>query len=135
VPEIKKIIEELQFLSDKLSTQVRMVAFGLLAITWTILVGESAFLRKLSEGLGKSLLLIAVLSIFILLVHFLQYVIGYIYVNKTRKTAEAKGLTEIDFDPDSLLFRSRSILFWIKQFVLVVTLVFFLAVLACYIYS
>ena len=135
MPEIKKIIEELQFLSDKLSTQVRMVAFGLLAITWTILVGESAFLRKLSEGLGKSLLLIAVLSIFILLVDFLQYVIGYIYVNKTRKTAEAKGLTEIDFDPDSLLFRSRSILFWIKQFVLVVTLVFFLAVLACYIYS
>ena len=111
MPEIKEIIEELRFISDRLSTQVRMVALGLLAITWTILVGESAFLRKLSEGLGKSLLLISVLSVFVLLIDFLQYVIGYIYVNKTLKAAEAKGLTETDFDPDSWLFKSRSILF------------------------
>ncbi len=135
MPEIKEIIEELRFISDRLSTQVRMVALGLLAITWTILVGESSFLRKLSEGLGRSLLLVAVLSIFVLLVDFLQYVIGYIYVDKTRKAAEAKGLMEIDYDPGSLLLRSRFILFWTKQFALVVTLVFFLAVLACYIYS
>jgi len=135
VPEIKEIIEELRFISDRLSTQVRMVALGLLAITWTILVGESAFLRKLSEGLGKSLLLISVLSVFVLLVDFLQYVIGYIYVNKTLKAAEAQGLTETNFDPDSWLFKSRSILFWTKQFVLIATLVFFLAVLTCYIYS
>ena len=135
MPEIKEIIEELRFISDRLSTQVRMVALGLLAITWTILVGESAFLRKLSEGLGKSLLLISVLSVFVLLVDFLQYVIGYIYVNKTLKAAEAQGLTETNFDPDSWLFKSRSILFWTKQFVLIATLVFFLAVLTCYIYS
>ena len=135
MPEIKEIIEELRFISDRLSTQVRMVALGLLAITWTILVGESAFLRKLSEGLGKSLLLISVLSVFVLLVDFLQYVISYIYVNKTLKAAEAKGLTKTDFDPDSWLFKSRSILFWTKQFVLIATLVFFLVVLGCYIYS
>jgi hypothetical protein len=135
VPKKKEIIEELQFLSDKLSAQARTVAFGLLAITWTILVGESAFLRKLSEGLGKRLLLVAVLSIFVLFVDFLQYVVGYIYVNKTLKAAEAEDLTEADYDPDSWLRRLRTVLFWTKQFVLVVTLVVFLAVLACYINS
>lgn len=135
MPEIKEIIEELRFISDRLSTQVRMVALGLLAITWTILVGESAFLRKLSEEVGRRLLLIAVLSIFVLLVDFLQYVIGYTYVNRTLRRAEAQGLKEIDFDPDSLLFKSRSILFWTKQFVLIVTLVCFLAILICYLYS
>jgi len=135
VPDLKEIAKELEFISDKLSTQVRTVALGLLAITWAILVGDSTFLRKLSEGLGKSLLLIAVLSIFVLLVDFIQYVIGYIYVHKTLKAAERQDLTEIDYDPESSLYRFRSILFWTKQFVLIVTLVFFLGVLACYVYS
>ena len=135
MPDLKEIAKELEFISDKLSTQVRTVALGLLAITWAILVGDSTFLRKLSEGLGKSLLLIAVLSIFVLLVDFIQYVIGYIYVHKTLKAAERQDLTEIDYDPESSLYRFRSILFWTKQFVLIVTLVFFLGVLACYVYS
>ena len=135
MPELKEITEELEFISDKLSTQVRTVAIGLLAITWAILVGDSSFLRKLSEGLGKRLLLIAVLSVFVLLVDFIQYVIGYVYVYKALKAAEAENLTEIDYDPDSSLYQFRSILFWTKQFVLIVTLVLFLVVLACYIYS
>ena len=135
MPDLKEIAKELEFISDKLSTQVRTVALGLLAITWAILVGDSTFLRKLSEGLGKRLLLIAVLSILVLLVDFIQYVIGYMYVHKTLKAAERQDLTEIDYDPESPLYRFRSILFWTKQFVLIVTLVFFLGVLACYVYS
>jgi len=135
VPELKEITKELEFISDKLSTQVRTVAIGLLAITWAILVGDSSFLRKLSEGLGKRLLLIGVLSIFVLLVDFVQYMVGYIYVDKTLKAAEAKDLTETDYDPHSPLYQFRSILFWTKQFVLILTLVLFLGALACYIYS
>lgn len=135
MPTINEIIEELDFISDKISTQVRTIALGLLAITWTILVGESAFLRKLSEGLGKSILLIAALSIFVLLVDFVQYVVGYIYVDKTRKVAESRDLEEIDYDPGNLLWKARTILFWTKQVALVVNLVFFLVVFGFYIFS
>ena len=135
MPKLEQVVEELNFISDRLSTQARTVAIGLLAVVWTILVGESAFLRKLSEGLGKSLLLVSVLSIVVLLVDFLQYVFGYIGVHKTLKAAEAKGLKESEFDLKSLPLRLRTILFWTKQIVLICTLVLFLDVLARYIYS
>jgi hypothetical protein len=135
VPELKEIYQELQVISDCLSTQVRTVALGLLAITWTIFVGESALFKKLSETLGKWLLLVAVLSICALLVDFLQYVLGYIYVDQTRKTAESKELDEIDYDPNSLLWRSRTAFFWTKQFLLVAAIIVFLIVLASYIKS
>jgi hypothetical protein len=135
VPEIKEVIEELRFISDRLSTQARMVALGVLAISWTILIGESAFLRKLSEELGKKLLLISALSIFVLLVDFLQYVVGYIFVNRTLKKAEAESLAETDFDRTSFMFKLRSLFFWAKQVVLIATLVIFLVVLIRYVFS
>jgi len=142
VPNIKDIIEELQFISDRISTQVRTIALGLLAIAWAILVGDSTFLRKLSEGLGKNLLLIACLSIFVLLLDFLQYVVAYIYVDQVRNAAEELKKedskngesNEIDY-PVSTLRKFRSAFFWAKQIVLVVTLVFFLLVLACYMFN
>lgn len=142
MPSINDVIEELQFLSDRISTQVRTIAIGLLAITWAILVGDSSFLRKLSEGLGKSLLLIALLCIFVLLLDFLQYVTSYIYVDKVRRSAEdgkTKAQTnedgsEIEY-PESVLRMLRECFFWVKQGFLVLTLVFFLVIVARYMYS
>ena len=135
MPEIKEIVEELRFISDKLSTQARTVAIGLLAIIWAILVGESAFLRKLSEGLGKSLLVAAALCILVLIVDSLQYVISYIFVKRTLAAAEEKGLEKTDYDPNSLLYKLRAGLFWIKQFLLIVTLLYFLALLSHSVHS
>jgi hypothetical protein len=133
LPELKEIYQELQFISDRLSAQVRTVALGLLAITWTIFVGESALFKKLSETLGKRLLLVALLSIFALLIDFLQYVLGYIYVDRTRKMAESTALHEIAYDPSSLLWRSRTAFFWTKQLLLVGAIVVFLVVFATYV--
>jgi hypothetical protein len=133
VAKTKDIVEELRFISDRLSTQVRMLALGLLAVSWTILVGESAFLRKLSVDLGNSLLLISALSVFVLLLDFLQYVIGYVNAKKELDAAEAKGSTDVTFDPGRFTYRLRTLLFWTKQIVLVATLVMFLSVLIRYI--
>lgn len=132
MPRISEIIEELRFISDRISTQIRTLALGLLAIAWSILVGDSTFLRHLSEELGKRLLLIAALSVFVLLLDFLQYVTAYIYVNNVRKKAEAAGLEEITYPTGSWLRGFRSFFFWSKQFVFVVTLVLFLVTLARY---
>jgi TRAP-type C4-dicarboxylate transport system permease small subunit len=134
VPEIKEIAAELQFISDRLSTQIRTVGLGLLAISWTVLVGDSEFLRKLSDRLGRSLLIVSTLCVFVLFIDFLQYVVGYIYAHRTLVKAEAKDLKVIEYERDNLLFKSRSFLFWSKQLVMVGTLVFFLYAFACYVY-
>ena len=133
MPEINEIVEELGFISDRLSTQVRMIAIGLLAVTWAIFVGESSFLRKLAEGLGKSLLIVSALSVLVLLVDFLQYVTGYVFVRRTLKAAEAQGLNKIEYDSESPLFKVRSIFFWTKQFILILTIALFLVVLVNYV--
>jgi hypothetical protein len=135
VPGINDVVSELQFISDRISTQVRTVGLGLLAITWAILVGESAFLRKLSEGLGRKLLFIGILCIAALLLDFLQYVIGYAYVDGVLKRAESQDLKEIDYDTHNILWISRSLAFWVKQVLVIAALVFFLQALARYLYS
>lgn len=134
MPRITEIIEELRFISDRISTQVRTLALGLLAISWAILVGDSTFLHRLSEGLGRSLLLIAALSVLVLLLDFLQYVTAYIYVDKVRREAEAGDLAEIDYPTTSSMRSLRSLFFWAKQSVLVATVVLFLIILARYMY-
>jgi len=134
VPEIKDVVSELQFISDRLSTQVRTVALGLLAISWTILVGDSAFLRSLAEGLGKSLLGVAILCVLALFLDFLQYVAGYAYVKRALAAAEKNESKEVDYDPDSFLIKLRSFLFWVKQLATIATLAIFLYSFVRYLY-
>lgn len=132
MPKIAEVVEELRFISDRISTQVRTLALGLLAISWAILVGDSSFLKQLSEQFGRNLLLIAAMSIFVLLLDFLQYVAAYAYVDGVRKKAESQGKAETDYPTGGLWRGLRSLFFWTKQAVLVVTLVWFLTVLTQY---
>jgi hypothetical protein len=134
MPSLNEIIAELQFLSDRLSVQARAVAFGLLGVTWAILIGESVFLRKLSEQLGQRLLTVGALCLGSLLLDSMQYVIAYWHVNRTRASAESQSLTQIEY-PRNGLRALRTILFWTKQVVILVAVVLFLIVIVRYISS
>jgi hypothetical protein len=133
VPEVSKVIEELDYLSDQISTQVRTIAIGLLAITWATLVADSGFLRKLSQESGRALLIVGTLSVFILVIDFLQYAVAYIHVEGALKRAEQNEEEEVTYDTGSLMRRLRFFFFWTKQFALVGTIAYFLFFFVVYI--
>jgi hypothetical protein len=133
VPAVSKVIEELDYLSNQISAQVRTIALGLLAITWATLVADSGFLRKLSQESGKALLIVGTLSVLILAIDFLQYAVAYIHVQGALKKAEQNEEEEVTYETDSFLRRLRFFLFWTKQLALIGTVAYFLFFFIVYI--
>ncbi len=132
MPNLQSIIDELQSLSDRVSTQVRTITIGLLAVSWTILVGESTALRSLSAELRPKLLIVISLCVGTLVIDFLQYVCGYILVDKTRKEVEAAGKQSGEYDYRSPFWIMRTGFFWLKQVATLVAAVWFITLLIPY---
>lgn len=124
--ELKKVIEEKQWLSDRISTQVRAVGLGLLAISWGLLIGEPEIAGAISAGLKANLLVVGTLSLLALLVDFLQYLFGYLNTHILIQQAEATRLTDVKWDKRSFLYKTRNVCFWLKQAVLLLASVWFL---------
>jgi hypothetical protein len=135
MPALENIIKELEFVSDRLSSQARTIAIGLLALSWTILVGESTTLRSLAANLRPRLLIVAVLAISALIFDFLQYLFGYIGVNQTRKKAENARASSMEYNYQALPWRFRTISFWIKLLLTLGAAVEFIDVLIPYVRS
>lgn len=73
----QEILEEIKFLSDRISVQVRTISLGLLAITWGLLIAESNVAIEIARQMGKSLMIIGGLAILTMFFDFLQYFFGY----------------------------------------------------------
>lgn len=135
MPTLDRIVTELEFLSDRLSTQVRTIAIGLLAVTWATLIGESTTLRSLAGQLRSKLLVVAALCVLALVFDFVQYLFGYVTVNRTRRQIEDAQQREGKYDYESLSWCLRNLFFWAKQAIILAAAVLFLVVLVPYIYS
>jgi hypothetical protein len=73
-PQKIRVLEDLNFATDRLSTEVRQISLGLLGLIWALLVGEA----KLSIAVDtKPLLVVAALSILAMVIDFIQYIAGY----------------------------------------------------------
>ncbi|ENP0856516.1 hypothetical protein QX213_21975 [Vibrio vulnificus] len=84
----EKRIEDKVKRSEKISELTLYVAFGLVALTYTLFSSKSDFAKLLLEH--KSLFLIAsICGVVSILLHYLQYVAGYF--------AAQKALAESDF--------------------------------------
>src|SRR5262245_39469298 len=67
------IFEDLNFSTDRLSTQVRQISFGVLAIIWAILIGDA----NVGVNIRYSLAL-AALAVITMLLDLIQYVAAYL---------------------------------------------------------
>lgn len=106
VPEVS---QEAQWLSDRLSVQVRWVAVGILAFVWGLIISpprELAISQRLVLGAG-------LLAIAALLVDLLQYVVGYVYTMRILRRME-RG-SEASYNRRHLLYRLRHYCFVAKQ--------------------
>jgi uncharacterized membrane protein len=114
-----KIIADLDFITDRISTQVRTVSLSVMATVWLFAVGgkDTPVLPKAPD---KNLLLIAGgLCLLALLVDYLQYVAGYLGTRKILAAGEKAGQTDFKYDYGAWTYRLRTVLFWLKQVLVV----------------
>lgn len=124
---LEKIIEELQFISNRISKQVRTISISVLAIVWLFLAGGSDT-PVLPSTPNKSLLFISgSFAMAVLLIDYFQYLFAYINSDQLRRKAENANKKKAAYDYTALLYRLRITAFWLKQ-ILTLAAVSFLAV-------
>ncbi len=84
------VLSDLRDVTDKVSSQVRTVAIGVLAVTWGLLVGDSSVAKAIATQLRGSLVLLGAASVLVLFLEFLQYVAGYRSTKNLLRVMEAK---------------------------------------------
>jgi hypothetical protein len=129
VPTIQKIIEELQWLSDRISTQVRTLGISLLAITWGLIIAQPQIAGPLPDDLKKSLLIVGVLALAAIICDFLQYSVAYLNNKALLDNMEDKKLDEAAYDYTATTYKLRGFFFWAKQVLLIIACAWFLIII------
>ena len=129
MPTKKTIIEELQWLSDRISTQVRTLGIGLLAITWGLLITKPDIVYPLSENLKKNLLIVGIVALMAMVYDFLQYFFAYLNTRRLLGKTEREKLTEVHYDYSAIYYKLRNFFFWAKQIFLLIACVWFFIVI------
>jgi hypothetical protein len=123
MPQLKEIHDELDFVSDRISTQVRTIALSVLALVWLFLAGGKGT-PALPAAPGRPWLLgVAAVIMAVLVADYLQYLFGYLATNAIRVRAEASGNDAADFDYRDPRYRLRAWLFWCKQVLALVAVI------------
>lgn len=123
---LNSVYEDLKQVGDRISTQVRGIAFGLLALAWLFLTGGDRA-PTLSSPPSRTLLVwVAVVSIITLVVDYFQYLMGYLNSSSVRIAAEKAGETKIQYDYRDIRYRLRTFFFWLKQLLAMTGVVMFL---------
>jgi hypothetical protein len=128
------ILKEKEFLSDRISTQVRTVALGLLGITWGLLIGKSDAAVEIASSIGKHLMAIGGIAILTMFLDFLQYLFGYWYTDNLIKEMEKANEEEGKYRYSDLRYRLRTFMFCSKQISLIIGVMWLFVVLFIYLF-
>lgn len=122
---VKELIQELNFLSDKLSERVRVISAGVIAIWWATLIGD-----KVPPGVDAKALLGPVIAAAIsLLIDVLQYLIGYYHNRYALHFLEKSGDTDFKYNSKALIYKSREFLFALKLATTIVATMWLISIL------
>ena len=133
MPSVEKICEDLEVLSGKISDLTRTISLSVLALVWLFIAGgDDAPTLRLSPN-GGLLLLSGLFVLLSLLSDYLQFVFGYANSKEVLSVAEAAETRQAKYNTTSVLYRARSLLFWLKQlFALTALVVLLIAVVVAY---
>jgi len=106
--------KNLDTLSGQISTLVRTLALGVLAVVWLFLSGSKEGAPILGQVPGWQLVSIAALAILAILSDLLQYVFAYKLVLRARQTALAADSEEVDYPDEDGYKKARFAFFRIK---------------------
>ena len=110
---LAEIYADLDDVTDRLSSQVRALSLGVLALTWLFLSGNDDVPKSVSTHMTQ-LKLISVCCVLALLADLMQYVFGYWSTYRVVRAAERSKQREASFDSKSFPYRARRYAFYIK---------------------
>ena len=115
------VLKELGDVTDRLSSQVRTTAIAILAVAWGILIGDSPAAKALSSERKPILVLLGIMAVLVLFLDFLQYLAGYFSTRGLLRKIEESDATEGEYNYRGTAWRLRLWLFWVKQVLLIIT--------------
>ena len=134
MPELKDFISEKGFVTDRISTQVRIIAIGLLATTWSLLIGQVNILKDIFQCSRAHFILISIIAIITLVFDFLQYEFSYLNIDKTIKAMNNKKLMKADYEEDNY-FKYSQFFFIAKQYILLFGVAYFIVCMVIIIFE
>jgi hypothetical protein len=109
---------QMDLLSDRISTQIRWFAAGVIALIWGLLTTPPGSIRVPFHPL----VVVGLLAVSVLFCDFLQYTAGYLSTRRLhRKLLDSPDQVIDGYDPRDLYRNIRFALFWIKQALAIVT--------------
>ena len=124
----EKLFEDLDWLSDKISSQVWTINLGTLATTWSLLIATGSGGNKLRIG-STIAILIMLLCIAAMLCELGQYYAGWFNALSIKKDLERSGEKQFEYDKTAPLYIWRDRLFYVKALLSLAAAMILLAVL------
>ena len=128
---LEKILERQKETSDKISTQVRTIALGVLALSWGTATNSSMVAQEITANFLVLFLLADLFAVLALIFDFAQYACSYqvardAYLSRDRQTNLG------DYDDESEFFKWQYRLFRAKQVSTVIVSLIALLILFTY---
>lgn len=103
------VLEEKRHVSSKVSDLCRYIGFGVVAVAWATLNSSANFAVELTSNFQTELTISAVLGLLTVGLDYLQFVAGYLAVNRALQSENN------EYDSASLSYKLRVWSFWVKQ--------------------
>jgi hypothetical protein len=110
------------------------MAIGLLATSWSMLIGQINIFKDISPCFRIHFILISFIAIITLVSDFLHYKFSYLNIDKLIKFMKDKGLTKADYNEDDY-FKLSQFFFNFKQYTLLVCVAYFIILMTIVILS
>ena len=128
----KEILDRRKEMSDKISTQVRTLGVGILALTWGLVVSDSAIAKSITAALKWHLLLIGAFAMSVILADFLQYACGHEVARRTLRKMESAHADSAQYDYRDPFWIWQTRFFYLKQITLLAATTYLLIAIITY---
>lgn len=125
MPKLEEFIKERGFVTDRISTQVRIIGVGLLATAWSLLFGKVDVLGDIILQCRLYFISISTIAMIALTLDYLQYLFSYFNIKNLISKMENEELEEVDYDYDAKWYRLSKLFFAAKQWVLLAGIINF----------
>jgi hypothetical protein len=125
MPDRDELRDELNWVTEKISSQIWILNIGTLGTTWTLIISPPSQLKFTFAEASW----ILILCLFGLMSDLLQYLSAYKLIHQTRDRLKASGAKTIEYDDKSWLYGSRKFFFRAKVCFTLVASVWLLTVI------
>lgn len=118
---LEKLLDRKKEASGLVSAQIRTLALGFLAISWTLLTAHDEPLKTMSSHVNRYLVLgLAVSGVLVMAFDLLQYVAITTMAGNAASRAEAATSQKAQYDNGSIAYKAQALFFWSKFAILAV---------------